>query len=140
MTLGSDAFVAKLHSLLQIEDRQISIQNRWKIGDPYEICINFINLPAGIASLGGGAEAENNRLSFWIYGFGKESSDSPPPSGKVKLEAHVCTLGRQWRLRGKTGSPENVVKYLAEFLNKVVREVPPNWTHTPVENRPEKYN
>ena len=85
---------------------------------------------ARFAAEGGGAEAENNRMLFSIKGFGKETPHSPPPTGKVKIEMMTSSLPREHKLRGRTGTPAQVAKYLADFLNKVVKEVEPKFTHT----------
>lgn len=119
----------ELQKLLQIGDRQISVENEFckRFDDVY---VNFINLPKGIGGAGGGAEAENNRISFWIHGFDKKDPDALPPFGKVKVEMANSALPRNYRLRGKTAAPSVIVKYLADFLNKIVQEVEPKYTHT----------
>lgn len=42
----------------------------------------------------------------------------------------TSTLPREYALRAKTGTPSQVAQYLAIFINKVVQEVPPKFTHT----------
>lgn len=129
--MGSAEFVDYLRSLLDIGDRQIRLENYSRLGDTYaDVYVNFINLPEGIGGAGGGAEAENNRTSFWIYGFDKSDPHASAPRGKVKVVLSNTTLPREHRLRAKTAPPEKIAQYLANFLNKVVREVEPRFTHT----------
>jgi len=61
--------------------------------------------------------------------------------GSVKVEGSNSSLykgagapSRETRvsMRAKSGAPAVVAKYLAEFLNKVARDVPPRFTHTKV--------
>jgi hypothetical protein len=130
---GSEEFIKDVESHLDLQGRQISFNNLNSLaGKRYDtVYVNFINLPKGVGGSGGGAEAENNRMSFTIEGFGQETPHSPPPTGKVKIEARVRALfPAQYKLRGKTGTPAQVAKYLADFLNKVVKEVEPKYTHS----------
>jgi hypothetical protein len=129
---GSEEFIKAVESNLNIQGRQVRFDNESSLGGlRYDtVYINFYNLPKGYGRAGGGAEAENNRMLFRVEGFGKETPHSPPPTGKVKIELSVSALPREYRLRGKTGTPAQVAKYLADFLNKVVKEVKPNYTHS----------
>ncbi len=95
-----------------------------------DLYLNFYNLPPKVLGhgAGGGAEAENNRMMFVIRpvvggtGYGD--------SKKVKIEMTVSALPREYRLRAKTGKPDDIASYLALFLRNVVQFVPPNYTHT----------
>ena len=80
--------------------------------------INFYNLPIDLVC--DRAEKENNRLMFCL----RQKGD------KFQLEHSVNNLSRQYQLRGKTASLEKLIQYLAHFLQKVIAEVPPNYTHT----------
>src|SRR5208282_4067970 len=89
----------------------------------------------GIGGAAGGAEAENNRASFWVRGWPGVGE----PSSKVRVENPNSALyqgagapSRETRvsMRAKSGSPAAVARYLADFLNRVAREVPPHFTHT----------
>ncbi len=125
--LDRAAFIAELESLLNLDGRRI-IVNRPILGSSATVYINFINLPEGVGGAGGGAEAENNRMMFSVGDFTKEGG--PPPSGKVKVEMKLSMLPREYKLRAKSGPPQAAAKYLADFINKVVKEVPPHFTHT----------
>ena len=129
---GSEEFIKMVESNLSLQGRRITFDNESRlVGNRYDsVFVNFINLPTGKGGAGGGAEAENNRMSFTIEGFGKDTPHSPPPTGKVKIEMRVSALPREYKLRGKTGTPAQVAKYLADFLNKVVKEVEPRFTHS----------
>lgn len=129
---GSEDFIKMVESQLKLDGRQVKFNNLSKLAGPNysTVYINFINLPSGVGGAGGGAEAENNRMMFSVDGFGKEDPHAPPPTGKVKIEMRVSALPREYKLRGKTGTPSQVAKYLADFINKVVKEVEPHLTHT----------
>lgn len=131
-TGGSEEFVKALESQLKLEDRHISISNKSTLGGTSyaSVTIHFINLPTRVP--GRGAEAENNRVTLMVEGFGKETPNTPPPTGKVKVKMLVSALPREYNLRAKTGTPSQVAKYVADFLNKVVKEVEPRFTHTKV--------
>jgi len=128
--MGAPAFRDELLKRLEIGDRQAHVRAgvSWGPGKEGDVYINFINLPRGIGGAGGGAEAENNRASFWIRGFGRE--DAPSPSGKLKIEMANSALPRTYKLRAKTAAPGVIAKYIADFLVKIAREVPPKFTHT----------
>lgn len=129
---GSEDFIEMVKRHLSIEDRQIRFKNESNLGGTrYDtVYVNFYNLPKGSGSGGGGAEAENNRMLFSIEGFGQSDPHEAPPSGKVKIEMKVSALPREYRMRAKSGPPEAVARYLADFLNKVVKDVPPKLTHS----------
>jgi hypothetical protein len=129
---GSEEFIKMVESHLNLDGRQIYFDNLNNLGGArYDtVYVNFINLPKGVGGSGGGAEAENNRMRFSIEGFGKETPHSPSPTGKVKIEHRTSAMPREYRLRGKTGTPAQVAKYLTDFLNKVVKEVEPKLTHS----------
>jgi len=124
-------FLKTFQQHLNIGDRQVTvrIQNSWGLDkNSSSQYINFVNLPKGVGTAGGGAEGENNRMSFNVEGFAKDGG--PPPSGKVKVEMSRSALPREYKLRAKTGAPPVIAKYIADFLSKVAREVPPHFTHT----------
>jgi hypothetical protein len=131
---GSEEFIKMVESHLNLQGRQIFFDNVNKFAPPKSryttVYVTFINLPKGVGGAGGGAEAENNKVVLTIEGFGGETPHNPPPTGKVKIEHRTSALPREYRLRGKTGTPAQVAKYLADFLNKVVKEVEPKYTHT----------
>lgn len=133
-TAGSSDFIDLVRDHLDVGDRVVRFNNVSRLaGVRYDtIYINFFNLPEEVVARreGGGAEAENNRMMFTVSGFGRETEHSPPPTGKVKVELTVSAFPRSLSMRAKTGTPEAVAKYLAAFLNKVVAEVEPHYTHT----------
>jgi hypothetical protein len=91
--------------------------------------VNFYNLPETVLAhrAGGGAEAENNRMMFTIA---RVADGSYGASQKVKIEMTVSALGREHKLRAKTGKPDVVAEYLASFLAGIVASVPPRLTHS----------
>lgn len=136
--MSATEFKAALEQRLRLEGRQarVQVETGWGPKKEESVYVNFINLPLGIGAAGGGAEAENNRASFWVRGFGPASA---PEAAKVKVEQSNSSLykgagapSRETRvtMRSKTGTPEQVAKSLADFLNGVVKDVAPRFTHT----------
>jgi hypothetical protein len=86
------------------------------------ITINFINLPHARHKerRGGGAESENNRQLFMVWGF-NENPESPVE--KIKLEQSSNGIGYQglWapKLRSKTGSPDKVATMLIRLTTTI---------------------
>ncbi|KKK91675.1 hypothetical protein LCGC14_2710540, partial [marine sediment metagenome] len=136
MTGGVSEFAELLKSLVDTQGRYLFIQTKQRLGAPqhyYEaVYVNFVNLPEEIVArkAGGGAEALNNHISFWVLGFDGSDPHAPPPTGKVKVEMQTSALPKEYRLRAKTAPPGDIAQYLADFINKVVREVPPKYTHS----------
>lgn len=127
--VSANGFVTLLESLLRLDGRRVVVKNK-SIGTYNMVSVTLINLPQGVGGAGGGAEAENNRLSFSIWGFDQQDPSAPAPDGKVKVEQTVSALPREYKLRSKTAPPSAIAKYLADFINKVVKEVAPKFTHT----------
>lgn len=103
----------------ELHTRKLVVSGGVRLDD--SIFINFINLPAELESCG--AEKENNRMMFSLR---------PKADGKFQLEHSVNALPREYQLRGKTANMEKLVSYLAQFLRKVIAEVPPKYTHTKI--------
>lgn len=136
MAGGVVEFAELLKSLVDTQGRYLFVRTEHRLGGPshyFESAyVNFVNLPEEVVASrqGGGAEAENNRMSFWVEGFNGSDPNAPPPTGKVKVSLQTSALPREYRLRAKTAPPGAIAQYLADFLNKVVREVPPKYTHS----------
>lgn len=127
-SLGPTQFAEDLQRMLELDGRQVRITSKG-LGGFSTTFVNFINLPKG-TSTGGGAEAENNRMAFSVEGFDAKDPEASPPSGKIKVEMRVSALPREFKLRSKTGTPAQIARYLADFINRVVKEVEPHYTHT----------
>jgi hypothetical protein len=127
---SSSDFIDELIELLDVGDRQVVIRHGG-LGRFNSVYVTLINLPYGAGGAGGGAEAENNRLSISVTGFGAAT-------GKVKAETSVShiyrggSIARENRIemRAKTAEPAKIAQYVADFLNKVAREEASNFTHT----------
>lgn len=144
--MTSAEFIEAVRERLDIGDRQVRFDNRGFLDRHETVFIHYFNLPVGIGGAGGGAEAENNRVMLAVTGFGRRENEPAP--GKVKVGLSVCSLTnphaspganyreRRWTLRGKSGAPEAIARYVAEFLNKTAAEVPPHFTHTLRVHRP----
>ena len=96
------------------------------------VAVQFYNLPESRVRQrrGGGAEAENNRMMFWIHGF---DEDSQIPVAKVKVEQSVNGIESPGRrapnMRSKSGSPDKIAAYVAEYINEIAEQFEPNYTH-----------
>jgi hypothetical protein len=145
VNMSAQDFANALLSHLKLDGRHIRIRadKSWGPRHEDEVYVNFVNLPQEVHARGegGGAESENNRASYWIRGFGVDGA--PAPSGKVRVEEHNSVFrhrggvdaygaprGVSHQLRAKSAAPSVIAKYLADFLNKLVAEVPPKFTHT----------
>ena len=96
------------------------------LGSHEMVTVQFINVPEEAGRGGGGAVAMNNRLLLFVDGFGREEN-APPPTGKVKMRvgaAEVLGLGGGKRPRGKTGTPEKMVDYVAGIIGQVSKLEP----------------
>ena len=49
---------------------------------------------------------------------------------RVKQDSLFFAGARDLRLRGKTCNPEKMAQYIAAYLNKIAKSVPPNYTHS----------
>jgi hypothetical protein len=136
---GSADFVENVKRQLQIGDRQIHFDNYNQFSKTYDsVAIEYVNLPKGVGSAGGGAERLNNRLLIAVRGFGRQGPHEPAPKGKVSLETMTTSLHKgagfsradRVAVRGKTATPKQMARYVADSLNKIAREVPPRYTHT----------
>lgn len=97
--------------------------------------VTFVNLPYERVRerRGDGAEAENNRQLFFVRGFNSGPSSSEGVE-KVQVEQLVNNVGiptgaRSETLRKKTGSPDKVASYLADYLNRIAASNQPQFTH-----------
>ena len=136
--MSATEFKADLERRLNVRDRQVHVrvETGWGPKKEESVYVNFVNLPKGVGAAGGGAEAENNRASFWVRGFGPAAA---PEAAKVKVEQSNSSLYRgagapsresRVTMRSKTGSPEQAAKALADFLNGVVKDIEPRFTHS----------
>lgn len=121
--MTAEDFVKEFEKLVKVGDRQVktSISTLGGANRP-SVSVRFVNLPKGVGGAGGGAEAENNRMSFMIH-FDQN------PTGKIKVE-QIVTFDRKYKMRAKSGHPAKVAKYLADYISKIVKEVEPEFTHT----------
>ena len=114
-------FINELKKHIDVGDHQVtcssSIGTSADYSRRYYVAVHYINLPKGSSS-----DPEKNLMQFWIGDFGKEEGD-PSPTGKVKIEQLHSTLPREYKLRAKTGSPDVIAKYLADFLNDLSKKV-----------------
>ena len=96
------------------------------------LTINFINLPEERhrQRRGGGAESENNRQLFMVWGF-DETPESPVSQVKIEQSINGIEASGTYapKMRAKSGSPDKVAVYLAKYLNDVADKFPPNFTH-----------
>jgi hypothetical protein len=142
MKMNMYEFFADLKSKLST----LIVNNRYVLADSagslgYEgrgrgsASVTFINLPYARVKerRGGGAESENNRQLFFVNGFNSGPFVSEGVE-KVQIEQLVNNIGvpgGQWseKLRKKTGSPDKIATYLANYLNEIASAHPPQFTH-----------
>ncbi len=122
-------FIDYFETLVPV-NRTVRIGRGSSIGSYETIFIDFYNLPEAIVAerQGGGAEAENNRMLFTVRGFDRANPDAPG-NDKLQVEFLVSAMPREYKLRKKTAAPEVIARYLADFINRVAREVEPRLTH-----------
>lgn len=125
-----EAFVRYFDNI-DIGDRMLF---KWISPDTGQVFLNFINLPRQVHAegRGGGAEEMNNRISLVVTDWkpvGAYGRKTLPP-GQVHVEPQVNSLGREYRLRAKTGSESSIAGYIATYLGRIAREVPPKLTHS----------
>jgi hypothetical protein len=122
--MTAEDFVKEFEKHLNIGDRQVKTGIS-TLGGPNRpsVHIRFVNLPKGVGGAGGGAEAENNRMSFMTH-------FPTSPADKIKVEQIVSAMDRKYRMRAKSGHPAKVAKYLADYINRIAKEVEPKFTHT----------
>lgn len=113
-------FETLLREKTKLQGRQLLVQGPTSYSAT--TFVTFINLPEGVGSAAGGAEAMNNRMSFSISAANGD--------GKWKLEQMTSSLPRTHRLHAKTDHVEKLAAYLATFISQVVAEVEPRFTHT----------
>ena len=140
MAASADEFVTLLQSYLSPlvhSDRCVNASFKSSKGFTNRpgqsmLAINFYNLPSARVKerRGGGAEAENNRMLFMVHGF---DEDSASPVVKVKLEQSGNGIGSSgnWapKMRAKSGEPDKVAAYLANYINEIAGMFFPNFTH-----------
>lgn len=119
--VSAQDFKGMLEKLLKPNGRIVNVNTPKALHTEQMAFVELINLPVG--KDGNGAEAVNNRMLFSVSDF------SQP---KVTVTQLTSNLPREWKLRAKTGTPEQVAKHIATFVNKVVQEVEPRWTHSKV--------
>ena len=134
-TMGREDFIMRVRS--ELGNKHVTFSGG-TLGSYGALYVNFINLPSDIVGRRGGAEAENNRMMFKVDGWGGSEPNLPPPSGKVRVEQMVSVFPREYRLRAKSGEPSSIARYLADFINRVAVEVPPNYTHSRAPNAPSR--
>lgn len=120
--LTSNDFVKLLKSKVDIGDKVLDTDNYNQFDQSYStVYVSFFNVPKAKAL---GATGMNNRFQFKVEGFGKGEND--PPRGKVKVEATSRARAfENHKLRAKSGTPEAIATYLANFINTVSKEVEP---------------
>ena len=122
--LTAAEFVELLEKKIDPKDRVLKIQ-----GDESgsmrsgQVIVSFYNVPKSAR----GTDADNNRFAWTIQGFDRQSTDVK--AIKVKIEERINSAPfserTNWKLRGKTGTPQQVGEYLAKHIHKLVAELEP---------------
>lgn len=121
MALSSKQFVEAV-SKADTKGRVIRFMTR-SLGRSDTLFIHYFNLPADAKISLGSATGENNRMSFKIDGFDKDSEDVP--TSKVRIEHLVSYLPREVSFRARHMKPEGAVELLVNFIEKIAREYEP---------------
>lgn len=111
-------FIADLRSRLDIGDRFVNM----RVPYPGSVHLQFYNVPTTHQGRSHGADQENNRIMLTFSGL-----NGP----KAKVEATVLGPsfgGPDWRLRAKSGTPDKIAEYAAEFLNRAAQKKPYGFT------------
>lgn len=127
--MNAEEFKAALDGMLRTKagDRHTYVKVDSSFGADPTVWVTLINLSKDVVSGPSfGAEGENNRVMLGVDGFKKDGS----PASKVRVEARVSAIPREYKLRAKAASPAKIAAYIADFIGKVVKEVPPKYTHT----------
>lgn len=109
-------FRALLTERLQILNRPVYVR---EMSDG--VWVNFYNVPSSVSD---GADRENNRQGIQVSGF-------KPGAVKVKVTQVVsgpAFSGSAYKLRAKTTTPEQAVKYIVDFLVKCATQEPSLWS------------
>lgn len=101
------------------------------------VFVTFVNLPETRVKekRGGGAENENNHMSFVVHGFGERPDDHADKVQVKQLVNGVYGPGSPSRenrapnLRSRTASPDKIATHLANYLNEVAENFEPKYTH-----------
>jgi hypothetical protein len=123
-TMSPEEFKKLLEGQLKPNGRFIEVSVTKPLHNEQLVFVTLINLPEELGKKRD-VEGMNNRLQISI--------DLTRP--KVKVEQMSSVLPREFKLRGKSGTPAQIAKHVADFLNKVVQEVPPKYTHTKVASK-----
>lgn len=121
-------FAVLVRSLVNEADRDLFTvaDKSLASGRPSHVVVTLINLPKSLKPYDR-AEAENNRFAFIVNDFAPLLEEAAP--GKVRVEQRIGVPGPA-RLRAKSGTPAQVAKHLADYINKIVATVLPQFTHS----------
>jgi hypothetical protein len=110
--MTSDEFIKAIEAGYTGKGR-IFMQNRFAIGDSLkDVYVNCFTTDSRDR-----VENENNRVSLWVKGFGgPDGMGGEIPTQKVSVSTHTRSSKIE-KLRGKTASPEQIVKYLVNYLS-----------------------
>lgn len=133
-TRNTDSAEAKWAEVLRaklelLTDRRVVIDCH---NDTHQVFINFVNLPLDVwqKALGGGAEVENNRIMLTVlFPQPKNWYEKEVKDGTVRVSLSVLHIKTE-KLRGKTGNPEKIAQYVADYILNIANTVPPHFTHS----------
>lgn len=123
-SMDSKQFCEALKKKAKIGNRVLHLDPYNRFSHTYDtVTGNFFNIPEEEMRIN--ARPDNNRYMFIVEGFSKELGN-PPPSGKVRFNTHISfhPLGHEGRVRGKTGTPEKVIEYIAKHLERFSKAEP----------------
>ena len=112
--MDAKGFETALRSAVQLgSDSSLAIDPYNKFSQAHdEVSVTYYGVPENASQV----EKMNSRASWDIGGFSKELGKGPP-GGKVTLAMSIAW--RKYKTRGKSGTPEQIVKYLAAEIKKI---------------------
>lgn len=116
-------WIGNVKKLLKLDGRVIRFTENLEHN---RVWINFYNLLDVGSSKYSGADLENNRVMLKVLFPGHHGHyDGVVKEGKVRVNLSVSALPfKNYKLRGKTASPEKIAEYIAEYFNRIVAEIP----------------
>ena len=120
--MTAEDFTEEFERHLKVGDRQVHTKID-RLGGKPSVAVTLINLPDPRGA-GGGAEAMNNRALFMTH-FDQN------PAEKIKVESLVSLFNSKTKkFRAKSGHPAQIAQYLADYINQLVKDNEPRFTHS----------
>lgn len=124
--LTQTEFVELLEKKIDAKDRILKIQGDEKSSiKSGQVYVTLYNIPK---SENKGTNPDNNRFIFGITGFDRQDLNVKAVKVKIEqgpMEGAPFAERAKWKLRGKSGTPQQIAEYLAKHIHRVIAEVEP---------------